>query len=209
MTKLWQDLVTATVGGLVGGGIAFLIARFTLRRERERSVLERREQYIVDACRDVVDRTWAALNVAETALNEDRIWNAYTALDNLSVQMWGQGPRYRHAGIAKFSDSIRDAATSFLSATFVESGMTKSRLDLRTVLQAERERLAADADPSAQSDLSAIEAELALLSEEISADAARTKERLQRFRAVLRHEFKSKISSYIPGEPLDGFETPK
>ena len=91
MTSFQQDLITAAVGGLLGGLIAFGIALFTLRRQRLRSDQERKEQYIVEACWDVVDRAWTATNAAEVALEAGRPWDAYRAFDDLSVQMWGQG----------------------------------------------------------------------------------------------------------------------
>ena len=193
-----RDLITAAVGGLVGGLLAgftaFGVALLTLHKERQRSALERREQYIVEACSDIVDRAWSATNAAEDALEAGKLWDAHHALDELSIQMWGQGPRYRHAGIADFADSVRTAARELIGTAFEVSEENNADRVFRDLIS-EPEQTPADA--ASESD-EATEARI----------RATLAELLPQFRRLLREQFEFKISSYSPGQPLDGFDVP-
>jgi hypothetical protein len=202
VTSFQQDLITQLVGGLVGGFVAFAAAIFVFHRERQDSLLERQEEYIVEACWDIVDRSWSATNAAEIALEADRPWDAYRAFDDLSAQMWGQGPRYRHAGIADFADSVRAAAANFLSTVFAESGGRNADRQLRELF-AEQDQMS---EATSDADRASIRAGLTQLDEQLKASTERQRSFLEDFRGLLRKQFESKISNYSPGQPLAEFD---
>jgi hypothetical protein len=211
MASFGQDLVTAGVGSLIGGLIAFGIALFTLHRERERSSLERREQFIVDACWDLVDRSWKAVRTAELAIEAGRTWDAYRAFDDLSVQMWGQAPTYRYAGIDDFAQSVRKAANYVLASVFVQTGRESAGPSTHEMMLAERNiRVAAGADAD---ELASIDGEIAKADAVSSAQAKASQrvkaDEIDRLRDTLRSEFGNRLSKHQPGDSLEGFAYPR
>jgi hypothetical protein len=147
-------LITAVVT-VVGGSLAVWREWRRRRKEAAQELVYRREQYLVESSADLSTRVWHRIRkLARVQAGEAPPWEGiYDDLLDLNVELVGQAPRYRLAGVEEASNEIFTQLNRFLSARSVFEGMAKANRDFyRLVLESVLETTAAPGAPASQAE---------------------------------------------------------
>jgi hypothetical protein len=110
-----DNLVPAIVGAAIGALITLVVFVWKewresrhRREDAERALAYRRDQYLVESSADLATRVWHAIRKVERLEAETTVpWGEiYEILLDLSVELLGQAPRYRLAGVEAASQEI-------------------------------------------------------------------------------------------------------
>jgi MoxR-like ATPase len=203
-----DSVFSAIIGAVIGAVAALVVLALTLWRESkhrredaERALAYRREQYFVESSADLATRVWDAIRTVEGLEAEKTVpWEEiYGILLNLSVELQGQAPRYRLAGVDKASDEILVQLRGHLGARAEADGRANAN---RTLYRSMIDTRAPSGTPETQVE-DQVRAEIGF--DETDVDRA-----LERFRRETFEQMRDRVyqvlqavSKYNPGQPFE------
>jgi hypothetical protein len=203
-----DSVLSAIIGAVIGAVAALVVLALTLWRESkhrredaERALAYRRHQYFVESSADLSTRVWDAIR-AEKGLEAEKTvpWQQiYEILLNLEVELLGQAPRYRLAGVEGASEEILVQLRSRLGGWAEADARADEN---RTLYQSLIEARVASGIPETQVD-DQVRAKIGF--DETDVDRA-----LERFRRETFEQMRDRVyqvlkavSDYNPDQPLE------
>jgi hypothetical protein len=210
-----DNLESAIIGSAIATATAFVVFALTVRRESrirhedaQQALADRREQdaflrqqYFVESSADIAARVWDAIRRAKSLEAEKTVpWpHIVEILLDLEVELQGQAPLYRLAGVEAASQKIVDQLKEYLGRLAETQGRTDSN---RNTYRSMIEAFATPGTPATQ-----VEAEVRakIGFDETDVDRALELFRKETFAQMQDRVFQllKAVSKHDPGTPFD------
>jgi hypothetical protein len=209
-----DSVFSAIISAVIGAVAALVVFALTLWRESkhrredaERALAYRRHQYFVESSADLSTRVWDAIR-AEKGLEAEKTvpWQQiYEILLNLEVELLGQAPRYRLAGVEEASEEIYAQLLRRLGGWAEADGRADAN---RTLYRSMIKTLVTSGPPETQAE-DQVRAEIGF--DETDVDRALDRFRRETFEQMRDRVYQvlKAVSKYNPDQPFELQKDPR